>query len=138
MKLQKVISKTPDTKFVLFHCGYPWIDDIGGLLHAYPNVYPDLCWLPLISPTASKRMLHELIEVGTSDKVCWGCDTWTSEESYGALLAIRHTLASVLSEKIKEGYLCKEDARNIIDNILYKNASRLYKLRIEDNKAIIR
>jgi hypothetical protein len=128
MAMEEVISKNPATKFVLFHCSYPWLDDINGLLHNYGNVYPDLCWLPLISTSAAVRMLHEMIEVGTSDKICWGCDTWTSEESYGALLALRFILAKVLKEKIEDGYLCLSDARYIVDNIMYNNAARLYSL----------
>ncbi len=128
MWLKEAISKNPDTKFVLFHCGYPWLDDINGLLHCYPNVYPDLCWLPIISTSAAHRMLNEMIEVGTSDKLCWGCDTWTSEESYGALLAVRDVLAGVLSSKVNEGYMSLNDALIIIDNILYNNPKQLYKL----------
>jgi len=73
-------------------------------------------------------LLHELIEVGTLDKITWGCDTWSSEESFGALLALRHVLATVLSEKIASGYLNMKDACLIIDHILYKNASELYKV----------
>lgn len=128
MNMYTAIERNPDTKFVLFHCGYPWMDDVCGLLHYFHNVYPDLCWLPMISTSAAERMLHELIEVGTSEKVCWGCDTWTSEESYGALLAVRHVLAKVLESKIQDGYLSFSDAKVIIDNILYNNAKKLYKL----------
>lgn len=128
MAMREAIEKNPGTKFVLFHCSYPWLDDVNGLLHVYDNVYPDLCWLPIISTSAAERMVHELIEVGTSDKVCWGCDTWTSEESYGALLAVRHVLAKVLSSKVEEGYFSLKDAEIITDNILYNNAAKLYKL----------
>lgn len=126
MELQNVIGRKPDTKFVLFHCSYPWMDDIHGLLRVYPNVYPDLCWLPLLSTSAAIRMLHELIDGGTADKVCWGCDTWTSEESYGALLAIRHVIATVLASKVEEGYFSLEDAFEMADNLLWRNAKRLY------------
>lgn len=126
MSMKEVIARNPETKFVLFHCSFPWTEDISALLHTYPNVYPDLCWLPLLSPTAAKKMLHELIEVGTSDKICWGCDTWTSEESYGALLAIRFVLAEVLAEKIKDGYFTLADAKEIIDRIMISNAAEIY------------
>lgn len=127
MQLQPVISEKPNTKFVLFHCGYPWMDDILGLLHVYPNVYPDLCWLPIISPTAAQRTICELIEVGTADKVCWGCDTWTSEESYGAVLALRHVLSEALGHMVGTGYFSKANAVEMIDRIIYKNANTLYK-----------
>lgn len=126
MQMQEVIEKNPDTKFVLFHGGYPWLEDIYALLHNYRNVYPDLCWLPLISTSAAARMTEELIEVGTIDKTCWGCDTWTSEESFGALMAVRHVLAQALSEKVSIGYLSISDAKTIIGNILYNNAKKLY------------
>lgn len=129
MQMREVIQKNPETKFVLFHGGYPWIDEICGLVHNYPNVYPDLCWLPIISTSAARRLTEELIEVGTSDKVCWGCDTWTPEESLGALMAFRHVLASVLSRKVREGYLTMEDARVIGYRLQYANAKDLYGLR---------
>jgi hypothetical protein len=32
-------------------------------------------------------------------RIVWGCDTWTSEESYGALLAVRHCLAAALQNR---------------------------------------
>lgn len=126
--LTQAIARNPDTKFVLLHCGFPWTDDICGLLHNYANVYPDLSWLPLLSPTAAKQMIHQLIELGNSDKVCWGCDTWTSEESYGALLAFRQVLTAVLSEKIQNGYFRPDDAKKIIDCYLYDNAAALYQI----------
>lgn len=126
MYLYELISKNPDTKFVLFHGSYPWMDDMAGLLHYFKNVYCDICWLPIISPSAAERMIHELIEVGTSDKICWGCDTWTAEESYGAVLAVSHVLANVLRDKVNNNYLSENDAMNIIDNILYNNPRKLY------------
>ena len=49
--------------FWLMHGSYPWVSDIAGLAHVYSNVWADLCWLPLISPTAAHRLMHELIDV---------------------------------------------------------------------------
>lgn len=126
LAMKEIIESNPDTKFVIFHCSYPWLDDVNAMLRSYDNVYPDLCWLPILSTSAAVRMLHELIEGGTSDKVCWGCDTWTSEESYGALLAFRFVLGKVLKEKIEDGYITLNDAKKIIDNIMYNNAFKLY------------
>ena len=128
LNMLNIIKENPETKFVLFHGGFPWSDDILGLLHACQNIYPDICWLPLLSPTAAEHMLHQLIEVGTAEKVCWGCDTWTSEESYGARLALNDVLASVLSKKIEKGYFSMNDAECIIENILYNNPKSIYKI----------
>ena len=126
MQMQPVIQAHPQTKFVLFHGSYPWTADVCALTHEYRNVYPDLCWLPLISPTSCERLLHELIEVGLADRVCWGCDTWTGEESFGALLAMREVLSTVLAEKVQRGYFAREDAFATAENILLHNANKLY------------
>jgi predicted TIM-barrel fold metal-dependent hydrolase len=130
MWLQEVIQKNPQTRFVLLHGSYPWVEDIPALVRLYPNVFADLCWLPLSSTRAGKFLLHELIENATSDKVMWGCDTWTAEESYGALLSLRFVLSSVLAEKVSDGYITAQDANQIINNIMYRNAADFFCLKI--------
>jgi predicted TIM-barrel fold metal-dependent hydrolase len=126
LQLYEVISKNPETKFILFHGGYPWTEDLCALTHYFPNVYPDFCWMPLLETPASIRLLDSLIEICLSDRICWGCDTWTSEESYGALLAVRFVLAKTLSQKVTDGYLAINDAKSLISNILYNNPKKLY------------
>ena len=87
--------------------------------------------LPLFSSQAAKTMLDELIEGANSHKMAWGCDTWTPEESYGSLLALRHVLARTLSERIADGYLDQEAAAFLIENILYHNPQQLYRLAVQ-------
>ena len=123
---RRLLSCHPETKFVLLHCGFPWVDDILSMVDGYPNLYPDLTWVPILSYTASNRILHQLIEMSQIDKICWGCDTWTVEESYGSLLAFRFSLCKVLSEKIADGYLSVNNAKDIIDKILFDNAQNIY------------
>ena len=126
LQLNDVIKSNPETKFVLLHCGFPWLDDLFPMVDGYQNVYPDLTWVPLLSYTASNRVLHQLIEMSQINKICWGCDTWTVEESYGSLLAFRFSLCRVLTEKIEDGYLSVSNAKDIIDKILFDNAGKLY------------
>jgi hypothetical protein len=128
MGLRTLIGRKPDTHFVLFHCGYPWMDDILGLLHNFRNVHPDLCWLPLISTSAAIRFIREALEVGDADRLTWGCDTWTSEESLGALLAVRHCLAAAIAPMCDEGLVDREYAGRLIRGILKDNAVALYPL----------
>jgi predicted TIM-barrel fold metal-dependent hydrolase len=110
LQLQEAIRRFPETRFVLLHCSYPSVEDMSLLVTSYPNVFPDLSWVPLISTGAATRLLHELIERSTLDRICWGCDTWTPEESYGSLLAFCHVLASTLTEKRIAGYYSTQDA----------------------------
>lgn len=126
LQLLNVIKGNPETKFVLLHCGFPWVDDIFSMVDGCPNLYPDLTWVPILSCTAANRVLHQLIEMSQIDKICWGCDTWTVEESNGSLLALRFSLCRVLREKIEDGYLSVNNAKDIIDKILFNNAGKLY------------
>ncbi len=126
--LREAIAENPGTRFMLFHGGYPWMDDIAAMAHFFPNVYVDLCWLPLISTGAAERFLHEMLDVTTADKLMWGCDTWTPQESYGALLAMREVTCRVLVKRIERGETDLEDAKALIGRILYRNAAKLYKV----------
>ena len=130
IQMVDVINEHPDTKFVLFHGGYPWTQDLAGMLHYYPNVYSDICWLPLVSPTASEFALSEMLEIATSDKVFWGCDTLTYEESFGARDTMSEVVANVLSSKVDKGYYSMSEAELIIRNILFNNPNELYRLNI--------
>jgi predicted TIM-barrel fold metal-dependent hydrolase len=127
-QLQESIQKSPHTRFVLLHCSYPWTQDISMLVDKFPNVSPDLSMVPIISTRAGIAMLHELIERSTVERLFWGCDTWTPEESFGSLLAFRHVLASALAEKIAEGYFSLDDALLMVEHILFDNPNNFYKL----------
>jgi hypothetical protein len=125
--LEPTIERHPQTTFVLFHGGYPWIHEIGALAHNHPNVHVDMVWLPLISPSAAVQALHEYIEVvPSSDRIAWGSDSWTSEEALGALLAWEQVAARVLAEKVDSGYFDFEEAGLLAEKLLYRNAQSLY------------
>ena len=113
---------------MLLHCSYPWIEDMSLLMRQHTNVYADLSWLPLGSGTASIQVLNELLEGSSLDRIFWGCDTWTAEESYGALLAACHCLGSTLAGKVMDGYFTRADALRVVDAILFENPSQFYKL----------
>lgn len=129
MLLESTIERYPETRFVLFHGGYPWYHEIAALAHNYNNVLIDLVWLPLISTSAAIRALHEYIEISQSiDYISWGSDSWTSEEALGALLAYEHVVATVLAEKIDDGYISFEEAKVLAEKLMYKNALQTYNL----------
>ena len=129
MNLIPMIEKHGDTKFVLFHGGYPWTEEIAALSHNYGNVYADICWLPTICTSASERLLHSLIETARdTSRITWGGDSWFVTESYGQALAARYVVKNVLSEKISQGYMMEGRARMIAERIFTRNAEELYGL----------
>lgn len=123
--LQPLIARYPEVTFVLMHGSYPWIADIPGLCHVYPNVWADLCWLPLISAAAAARMLDELIDVCNADRIVWGCDAWTGEESYAARLAFLDVLTRVLTGRVQAGLMGEGDAKRFARMLLHDNARML-------------
>jgi hypothetical protein len=125
--LEPVILRHPQVHFVLFHAGYPWYDEMAGLLHNQSNVSVDRGWVPLISTTGAVLALHEFIEVAQSDDLIgWGGDAFTSEEAFGALLAWRHVVAKVLSEKVEDGYLRLTAAEKLAHKLMYANVAKRY------------
>ncbi len=128
LMLREAIARNPETRFVLFHGGYPWTQDIAALAHYFPNVYTDICWLPILSTSAAERFLSEMLDVTTADKLMWGCDTWTPQESYGALLAMREVLSRVLADRVDRGLADRDGAEVLIERILYRNAAALYRI----------
>ncbi len=126
--LRDLIHANPATRFDLFHASYPWCDDVLGLAHKYPNVWVDLCWLPLISTARAIAFLREVLELINGGRLLWGCDTWTSEESLGARYAVHHCIRQVLNGMIEEDLLDRDTALYIARGILRDNAARLYQL----------
>lgn len=127
MLFEPMIARYRQTTFDLFHCGYPWCHEVGGLLHNYPNAYADFCWLPLISTTAAVRALHEYLDVAfDSARILWGDDAWTAEEAYGARLAWEHVVARVLHERVQAGLLGRPAAEKLAEKLMYGNVEALY------------
>ena len=129
MKFEPTIRRHPKTRFVLLHQGYPWTSEVAALAHTYPNVYPDTTWMPLISTTAAIRSLDELLETTPScEKIGWGGDAWTFEETLAALLAWKHVVASVLAHRVDCGYMTKSRAFDLSRKLLGENVRGIYGL----------
>jgi len=122
-----MIERHPQTKFVLFHGGYPWIEEIPALSHNYDNVYADLCWLPSIGTSACERLVCSLIETARgSNRITWGGDAGQVVDSYAALIGMRFVLKRTLSGYVESGYMTQRRAMRIAERVLWVNAAELY------------
>jgi hypothetical protein len=131
LHLEPAIVKYPQIKFILLHSGYPWYADSAGLAHNFSNVYLDLTWVPITSTHGAAQALSEFIEVAhSSNRIAWGDDAFTSEESCGALLAWRHVVAKVLAEKVEDGYFNLPQAEAYAARLMYQNAVDTYHLPV--------
>jgi uncharacterized protein len=127
--LVNIISAYPDIKFVLYHGSYPYGGELASMAKNFRNVYIDLCWLYIISPSFSERYLHEWIETVPASKLMgFGGDYQNVENVYGHLLFAKQIISRVLIDKVKDGYLSESEAKNIARMILHDNAVNFYKL----------
>ena len=80
MLLVDLIEANPNTKFILFHGGYPWVGETGVIAMKYTqNVWVDSCWLPTLSYAMAKGAYHEWLDVIPSNKIMWGADAVHAE-----------------------------------------------------------
>jgi hypothetical protein len=126
VQLNELFLAYPDVKFILFHTGYPYWREGAILAKMLPNVYYDLCWLPVISPTAAYRAFGEILDLVPANKLMWGGDGHSVEESYGALLMMRRVLTRALARKVAVDELSLASAQEIMRGILSLNARRLF------------
>jgi hypothetical protein len=129
--LTDLFSEYPEGRFVIFHGGYPYCSEAATLAKNFPNVYLDMSWLHVISPSVSRRMLHEWLETVPASKLFgFGGDYRFVEGTYGHLQIARCDIARVLAEKIEEEYLTPREAVTLARLMLRENAIELYQLKL--------
>ena len=127
--LANLFLKYRDVKFILFHGGYPYGGELASLAKNFRNVYIDMCWLHIISPSYSERYLHEWLETVPASKImAFGGDFRNVENIYGHLLVGKQVVTKVLTEKVRDGYFTESEALKIAQMIFHDNAIRILKL----------
>jgi hypothetical protein len=129
MKAAGLIERHPRTRFLLMHLAYPWSRDLLGMAFVYRNVWLDLTWSLLLSPSHFKLALHEAIEILPDEsRMMIGGDNWHAEETYGTMTLARRLIGDVLEEKLADGYLGQDGAERLASAILRDNALRFFGL----------
>ncbi len=126
VKLNNLFLQHPDTKFDLFHGGFPWTGEFTALGKMFPNVYLDLVWLPQISKQRALVTFNEILDCVPYNKILWGGDCQFIEESVGSLEFGKQVLCEVLAKRISKGQLTEENAKRIITAVLRDNAKSLF------------
>jgi len=130
--LSNLFIKYPNVMFNVFHAGYPYYQEMGVLAKHFKNVYADMSWVYVISPTASKRILHEWLDVIPNNKIFgFGGDCFiTPEMVYSHAKIAREVIWQVLTEKCRRGVITQDDAKDIAVKLLRDNAKKFFKLKI--------
>lgn len=128
VKLIPLIRDNPNTKFVLFHGGYPWTGEFAAMGKHYPNVYLDLVWLPQISRHVAIRTLHEILDTVPYNKLFWGSDVGNIDDAAGSLELGREVVATVLAERMENEGMTIELAHDVARCIFRENAIEVFEL----------
>jgi hypothetical protein len=114
-------------RFDLFHAGYPFTRELGVMAKMFPGVHADLCWMHVISPSATRRTLDEWIDTVPASKIFgFGGDYIFVEGVYAHAILARENVARVLAGKISDGHLTESEARTVAQMILHDNAKEFF------------
>jgi uncharacterized protein len=117
------------TKVVLLHAGYPWIQKCSAMAHALPNVWVDIGWVtPWISLRATE-CFRELIAMAPLSRLMIGSGGHGSPEiAWLAAKVAKIALAEVLGDATRLGLMASAQAETVARMVLHDNAAHLYKL----------
>lgn len=127
--LSNLFLEYRDVRFALFHGGYPYGGEVSALAKNFRNVFIDMSWTYIISPSYSERYLHEWLETVPANKImAFGGDYHNVENTYGHSLMARAMVAKVLIEKVRTGYFTEDEAKSIAKRLLHDNVIEFFRI----------
>jgi len=118
-----------DVNFALFHGSYPYGGELATLAKSFRNVFLDMSWIYVISPSYAERYLHEWLETVPSNKImAFGGDYHNVENAYAHSLMARAVISKVLIEKVRTAYLTEEESKTIAKRLLYDNVVEFFRI----------
>jgi predicted TIM-barrel fold metal-dependent hydrolase len=121
-------KKSSNTKFIFYHICYPHYEEMLSLAKNYSNAYIDMCWSWSINPLAAKDFLKKFILTAPNNKIfTFGGDDVIVENIIGHATIARKGITQALSELVSDDWIALNDALELVDNLMYKNAEILFK-----------
>ena len=127
--LHEVIN-LPDvrnTKLMLIHGSYPYLEELGMLLNHYTNIYADMSSFCPYAGIAAEDKVLKLFEMAPLNKVCFGTDgCCIPEHTWFGGVYMKRVLAGALQKLVDSGHISYEFAVRSARNILSDNVRRIY------------
>ncbi|MHA2057324.1 MAG: amidohydrolase family protein [Candidatus Thorarchaeota archaeon] len=125
--LTNLFMEYNEAQFDIFHGGWPYSDELGALAKNFPNVYIDMCWMHIISPTRSQTALSQWLDEVPANKILgFGGDYLFVEGVYGHSVIARENVVKVLVSKVNDGVYSLDQAKKYAQWILRENALQLF------------
>jgi len=125
--LENVLVKHPKLRLYVMHGGWPFLDEMVGLMYAHPQVYIDIAVINWVLPRKEfHQYLRRLVEAGFTKRIMYGSDEMQWPQSIA--VSIENIRSADFLTNIQ-----KQD-------ILYNNAARFLRLsddEIKKDKSII-
>lgn len=116
-----------NARFDIFHGGWPYCDELGCLAKNFPNVYIDMCWMHIISPSRSRTALSDWLDEVPANKIMgFGGDYIFVEGVYGHSVIARDNIARVLASKVEDKVYAIEQAKKYATWLLRENPKNLF------------
>jgi len=138
--LEPAVLANPDINFIIYHSGYPWVDDLVNItrwkrnpaLNVANNVYAELGSTFALTvtgaPMEAAHVLGKLVTHMGSDRIMWGSDsTWWGSPQW-QIDAFRRFQ---IPEDMQKGYGYKPITDKDKELILGLNAARVYGINAE-------
>ncbi|KAL4725235.1 hypothetical protein ACLX1H_007381 [Fusarium chlamydosporum] len=131
--LQDFIKTYPDVPIVLLHASYPFTRELGYLATVYGNVYADIGEVfPFLSREGQEGAVRQILELCPTSKILWSTDGHFFPETYIiAVDQLREVLKTVLVDYVNKGDLSWTQAAQLVRDILFNNANKLYDLGLD-------
>ena len=125
-----ILQRHPQTRFDMYHLGYPWVRESLMLGKGFANVWLNFCWTHIISQRFAVDALDEAIDLVPMNKLlAFGGDYGVPvEKVYGHLVMAREDVAEVLARRIERGQLSESQALDLVQKWFWDNPRELYRL----------
>jgi len=128
--LSNLFFKYPKVRFDIYHISYPYQEELVTLVKNFPNVAVDFCWMWIVNPAAGRRALSDFLDAVPANKIHgFGGDFIFIEGSYGHAVMAKDNIARVLAEKVSEGSMTEERAKQVAGWILRDNPIHWFGLK---------
>jgi len=105
--LEDVLVKHPDLRLYVMHAGWPLLDEMVGLMYAFPQVYVDIAVINWYLPTKEfYSYLQRLVDAGFSKRIMYGSDQMVWPDAIGRAIETVES-APFLSDEQKRDIMCR-------------------------------
>ncbi len=105
--LEEVLVKHPDLRLYVMHAGWPMLDNMVGLMYAFPQVYVDIAVINWYLPTEEfYSYFQRLVDAGFSKRIMFGSDQMVWPDAIGRAIETVES-APFLSDEQRRDIMCR-------------------------------